>query len=117
MTISQIAAVTAKAAAETPWPAQGDTEANPSPEPSANKTSDTEVATNAPARIAAHDTVEIDFAENSRESASAERGNAVVSIFIPYSMVRTHGQEQDDWNGNTQEPKKNSATHDQFPLL
>ncbi|HTB65140.1 MAG TPA: hypothetical protein VK727_02865 [Steroidobacteraceae bacterium] len=60
MTISQMAVVTANVVIEMPWPSQGEIEAKPSPDPSANKTSDTETAANAPAMMA--DQEAVDFA-------------------------------------------------------
>jgi hypothetical protein len=55
-----MAAVTASDIPEIPLLGQGDTAANPSPEPSANKMSETAAATKAPAMIAGHDTPELE---------------------------------------------------------
>lgn len=57
--MSQMPVVTAKVVAEAPLLGQGDMEASPKPDPSANSISETEAATNAPPMIAGHDTAEV----------------------------------------------------------
>jgi hypothetical protein len=52
ITMSHIAVVTANVVAVTPRPDQGEIAANPSPEPSASNTNETDAATNAPATMA-----------------------------------------------------------------
>jgi hypothetical protein len=63
--MSHIAVVMANVVAVTPWPGQGEIDANPSPEPSVNSTNETDAATAAPAMMAgqeAADPARADFA-------------------------------------------------------
>ncbi|MGA2190902.1 MAG: hypothetical protein ABSH33_20480 [Steroidobacteraceae bacterium] len=53
--MSQIAVDTVKVVAETPRFGQGEIDANPSPDPTASKTKETDAATKAPAMIAGQD--------------------------------------------------------------
>jgi len=57
--MSHIAVITVNVVAEAPCPGHGDTEANPKPAPTARSMRDTDAATTAPARIAGHDTAEL----------------------------------------------------------
>jgi len=57
-----MAAVKARDIPEIPLLGQGETAANPSPEPSANNTSETAAATKAPAMIAGQDAADLDCA-------------------------------------------------------
>jgi hypothetical protein len=57
--MSPIAVITENVVSETPLLGQGDTEARPRPEASANRISETAAATTAPAMIAAHDTADL----------------------------------------------------------
>jgi hypothetical protein len=59
--MSQMAADTANVVAEIPWFFHGDTEASPSPDPSANRVSDTAAATNAPAKMAGQEAAAVDL--------------------------------------------------------
>jgi hypothetical protein len=74
--MSQIAVVMANAFAVTPWPGQGEIDANPSPEPSAKSTSETDAATNDPAMMAGQE------AADPARAASARASN-VCSIAFP----------------------------------
>jgi hypothetical protein len=98
ITINQIAVVIANVVAVAPWPGQGEISANPSPEPSASSTKETDAATNAPAMIAGHDAADA-------AGASSERAPIGCSMALTRSTVRTHGEQQNDRQGNTQHPK------------
>jgi hypothetical protein len=76
ITINHIAVVTANVVAVMPWPGQGEIDANPSPDPSANSTNDTDAATNAPAMMAGQEA-----ADPTR--AYSVRGSNVCSISFP----------------------------------
>jgi len=76
ITMSHIAVVMANAFAVTPWPGQGEIDANPRPEPSANSTNETDAATNAPAMMAGQEA-----ADPAR--ADSARGSKVCSISFP----------------------------------
>jgi hypothetical protein len=71
--MSHIAVVIANVVAVTPWPDQGEIAANPSAEPSASNSNETDAATNAPAMMAGQE------AADSRRADSA-RGSNVCSI-------------------------------------
>jgi hypothetical protein len=76
ITMSHIAVVMANVLAVTPWPGQGEIDANPSPEPSASSTNETDAATNAPAMRAGQETADL-------ASAVSARDSNIWSILIP----------------------------------
>jgi hypothetical protein len=53
-----MAVITVNVVADTPLFGQADTEARPNPDPSAASTTEAAAATNAPAKIAGHDTAD-----------------------------------------------------------
>jgi hypothetical protein len=77
ITMSQIAVVIANVVALTPRPGQGEIDANPSPEPSASNTSETDAATNAPAMMAGQEA-----ADPPRADSASARDSNVCSIFL-----------------------------------
>jgi hypothetical protein len=68
ITMSHIAVLTANAFAVTPWPGHGEIDANPSPEPSANSTNETDAATDAPAMMAGQEAADPARADSTRVS-------------------------------------------------
>jgi hypothetical protein len=77
-----MAVVTAKVVADTPWFGQGDIDANPRPEPSANNTNETDAATKAPAMMAGHDAADWDTEDEATARAYSARGSGDCSIFL-----------------------------------
>src|ERR1700679_3834837 len=91
--ISQIAVVTANVVPEMPLPGQGDMEAKPKPEPSANRTRETAIATNAPAMIAGHDAADLEGVAAAAPPL-AYVALTICSTMMSASVVRTHGEQQ-----------------------
>jgi hypothetical protein len=56
--MSQIAVIAVKVVGDAPVSRQGDIDASPKPDPSATKSTEADIAMNAPAIIAVHDTAD-----------------------------------------------------------
>jgi hypothetical protein len=78
--MSQIAVVTVNVVADTPRSGQGEIDANPMPEPSANKTNETPAATKAPAMIAGQEAVDKALAAIDPAPTPAVRASNVCSM-------------------------------------
>jgi hypothetical protein len=63
---------TVKALAESPWSAQAETDAKPSPAPNVNRINESDTATAAPAKMAPHEAAEFAF----RRAPSSSGGDA-----------------------------------------
>ena len=84
MTMNQIAVSTVKVVIETPSHAQGETEARPSAEPKASKINETDAATTAPQKIAAHETADWeDSADGAEAAATAILGSVTRFMSTP----------------------------------
>src|SRR5262245_60628890 len=98
MTMSQIAVITVNVVADAPSPRQGDTDASPSPDPSAIRMRDTEAATNAPARMAGHETAELkastDEACSLTPGACAAKRVFMVAVLAALSYASTWREEE-----------------------
>src|SRR5450631_2988490 len=99
---------TEKPAADIPRSGQGDMEANPRPVPRVRRMRDTDTATIAPARIAPQEAA---GPARSRAASSRTSDAEVASFMMSPLVVRTHRQQQYDWQGNPEHPQQNSATH------
>ena len=82
VTISQIAAVTVNVVAEAPCPGQGEIEANPRPDPRASRTSETDTATTAPAKMAGQDAADFPAKRASSTRISPGRASPVITCSI-----------------------------------
>jgi hypothetical protein len=109
--INQIAVDTANVEPETPSPRQGEMALNPNPVPRANMMREAADATKAPAMTAPHDVAERPCDWGWTVPGSSARVVTMASMSLS-SAVGAHREQQDDWQGNTQHPKQNSATHD-----
>jgi hypothetical protein len=110
MTMSHTAEYTTDFAAET-WFGP-DSDANPSPHPRANKISETAAATKPPAMMAGHDTADLDTVSGGARIPAEPDSECSMVVA---SVVRAHGEKQDDRQGYTQQPKQDSAAHDFVP--
>ena len=109
-----MAVLIANVVTETPSFVQGETEANPSPEPSVIMISVADTATNAPAIMDGQDAA--DFAAVDPASIATAVPAIIVSATTFPLAMRTHRQQQNDRERNAQHPKQYSATHAK-PLL
>jgi hypothetical protein len=112
--MSQIAVVTAKLVIDAPRSGHGEIDANPMPDPSATRMTVLAAATKAPATMDGQDAA--DFAAVDPASIATAVPAIIVSATTFPLAMRTHRQQQNDRERNTQHPKQYSATHAK-PLL
>ena len=104
-----MAVVTAKLVTDAPRSGQGEMEANPMPDPNAMRMTVLAAATKAPAIMDGQDAA--DFAVGAAASIATALPAMTVSATIFPSAMRTHRQQQNDRQRNSQHPKQYSATH------
>jgi hypothetical protein len=120
VTISQIAAATVNVVGETPLSDHGETDAMPTPDPSARSIRDVAAATAAPQKIAGHETAECEdsTAVSCGCTPRALRSTCRTSmILILGELVPEQRKQDDDRNRHTQQPQQNSPTHDLLLLI
>ena len=93
VTMSQMVLATVKLLAERPRFSHGDTAANPRPAPKVTKTTERDTAADAPAKIAPHEAAGV---ARRRVLSSKDADEEGVPIMAVISMMRAHGEEQDN---------------------
>jgi hypothetical protein len=97
-----MAVITVKVIAETPRFGQGEMDANPSPDPRASRINEAAAATNEPAMIAGQDAADA-AADSARLQGRCTVGVRLHDGFhrrLSRLAMRTHGEQQDDWERN-----------------
>jgi hypothetical protein len=101
--MSQIAVVTAKLVTDAPRSGQSEMAANPMPDPRARRMTVLAAATKAPAIMEGQDAA--DFEVSDPPSIATAVPAIIVSATVRPLAMRTHCQQQNDRQWNTQHPK------------